>query len=160
MAPLTQWTWVWVNSGSWWWTGRPGLLQSMESQGVRHNWATELNWTELKSTRKVQRKCLYSSDEQSRLWLLKEPNSFWSLREHLQLRQSRIRKRLHFLWSFHTQEQYLTLEFNYFHLCCTWTFKILCELYFLARNLILGGSLYSGIGNFIIGWSFPMSNIR
>ena len=37
--------WVWVNSGSWWWTGRPGILQSMGSQRVGHNWATELNWT-------------------------------------------------------------------------------------------------------------------
>ena len=43
---LTQWPWVSVNSGSWWWTGRPGVLQSMGSQRVRHNWATELNWTE------------------------------------------------------------------------------------------------------------------
>ena len=40
------WTWVWVDSRSWWWTGRPGVLQFMGSQGVRHNWATELNWTE------------------------------------------------------------------------------------------------------------------
>ena len=45
MASLTQWTWVWVGSGSWWWTGRPGVLQFMGSQGVRHGWATELNWT-------------------------------------------------------------------------------------------------------------------
>ena len=41
MASPTQWTWVWVNSGSWWWTGRPGVLQSMGSQRVGHNWATE-----------------------------------------------------------------------------------------------------------------------
>ena len=47
MASLTQWTWVWVNSGSWWWRGRPGVLQFMELQRVRHDWATELNWTEL-----------------------------------------------------------------------------------------------------------------
>ena len=47
MASLTQWTWVWVNSGSCWWTGRPGMLQSMASQRVRHNWATELNWIKL-----------------------------------------------------------------------------------------------------------------
>ena len=40
----TQWIRVWVNSGSWWWPGRPGMLQSMGSQRVRHNWATELNW--------------------------------------------------------------------------------------------------------------------
>ena len=39
MASLTQWTWVWVNSGSSWWTGRPGMVQSMGSQRVRHNWA-------------------------------------------------------------------------------------------------------------------------
>ena len=44
MASLTQWTWVWVNSGSWWWTGRPGMLQSMGLQRVAHDWATELNW--------------------------------------------------------------------------------------------------------------------
>ena len=47
MASPTRWTWVWVNSGSWWWTGRPGVLHFMGSQRVRHNWATELNWTEL-----------------------------------------------------------------------------------------------------------------
>ena len=45
MASLTQWTWVWVDSRSWWWTGRPGVLQSMEWQRVGHDWATELNWT-------------------------------------------------------------------------------------------------------------------
>ena len=39
---VARWTWVWVNSGSWWWTGRPGLLQSMGSQRVGHDWATEL----------------------------------------------------------------------------------------------------------------------
>ena len=44
MASPTQWTWVWVNSGSWWWTGRPGVLQSMGSRRVRHKWATELSW--------------------------------------------------------------------------------------------------------------------
>ena len=38
------WTWLWASSGSWWWTGRPGVLQSMGSQKVRHNWVTELNW--------------------------------------------------------------------------------------------------------------------
>ena len=43
MASLTRWTGVWVNSGSWWWTGTPGLLQSVGSQRVGHDWATELN---------------------------------------------------------------------------------------------------------------------
>ena len=50
MASSTRCTWVWVNSGSWWWTGRPGVLQFMGSQRVVHDWATELNWTELKSS--------------------------------------------------------------------------------------------------------------
>ena len=45
MASLTRWTWVWVNSGSWWWTGRPGVLWFMGSQRVGHDWATELNRT-------------------------------------------------------------------------------------------------------------------
>ena len=45
MASLTQWTWVWVNSGSWWWAGRPGVLQFMGSQRVGHDWVTELNIT-------------------------------------------------------------------------------------------------------------------
>ena len=44
MASPTQWTWVWVNSGSCWWTGRPVVPQSMGSQRVRHDWVTELNW--------------------------------------------------------------------------------------------------------------------
>ena len=43
MASLTRWTGVWVNSRRWWWTGRPGVLQSMGSQQVGHDWATELN---------------------------------------------------------------------------------------------------------------------
>ena len=47
MASLTWWMWVCVNSGSWWWTGRPGVLRFMGSQRVGHDWATELNWTEL-----------------------------------------------------------------------------------------------------------------
>ena len=50
MASPTRWAWVWVNSGSWWWTGRPGVLRFMGSQRVRHDWATELNWTELNWT--------------------------------------------------------------------------------------------------------------
>ena len=44
MASLTQWTSVWVNSRSWWWTGRPGVLQSIGSQRAGRNWVTELNW--------------------------------------------------------------------------------------------------------------------
>ena len=47
MALPTWWMWVWVNSGSCWWTGRPGVLRFMGSQRVVDDWATELNWTEL-----------------------------------------------------------------------------------------------------------------
>ena len=54
MASLTQWKWVWVDSGSWWWTGRPGMVWLMGSQRVGHNWATELNWTEI-SVEKYQK---------------------------------------------------------------------------------------------------------
>ena len=46
MASWTRQTWVWVNSGSWWWTGRPGVLRFMVSQRVGHDWVTELNWTD------------------------------------------------------------------------------------------------------------------
>ena len=45
MASLTQWTWVWVNSGSWWWTGRPGVLWFMGRK--ESDTAERLNWTEL-----------------------------------------------------------------------------------------------------------------
>ena len=44
MASPTQWTWAWVDSGSWWWTGRPGVLRFVVLQRVGHDWTTELNW--------------------------------------------------------------------------------------------------------------------
>ena len=50
MASPIQWAWVWVNSRSWWWTGRPVVLRFMGSQRVGHDWATELNRTELKDS--------------------------------------------------------------------------------------------------------------
>ena len=50
MASPTQWTWVWIGFRRWWWTGKPGVLQSMGSQRVRHDWVTGLNWTELNWT--------------------------------------------------------------------------------------------------------------
>ena len=50
MASPTQWTWVWASSRSWWWTGKPGLLQSMGLQRIRHDLATELNWTSHSAT--------------------------------------------------------------------------------------------------------------
>ena len=44
MTSPTRWTWAWARSGSWWWTGKPGMLQFMRSQRVGHDWATKLNW--------------------------------------------------------------------------------------------------------------------
>ena len=52
IASPNQWTWVWAISGNWWWTGQPGVLQSMGSQRVGHVWLTELNWEQLKKNRR------------------------------------------------------------------------------------------------------------
>ena len=54
MASLTPWTWVWVHSGSWWWTGRPGVLRFMGSQRAGHHWVTELNCSILWLTTQLQ----------------------------------------------------------------------------------------------------------
>ena len=53
MASPTQWTWVWVNSGSLWWTGRPGVLRFLGLQRVGQDWATELNWTQPRASRET-----------------------------------------------------------------------------------------------------------
>ena len=69
MASPTQWTRVWVDSGSWWWTGRPGVLQSTGSQRVRCDWATELNWTETKVWKVLSQWLFYClSQSTSGLW--------------------------------------------------------------------------------------------
>ena len=60
MASLTQWSWVWVSSGSWWWTGRPSILQSMALERFRHGWVTELNST--------RQKLLLGGEELGLLW--------------------------------------------------------------------------------------------
>ena len=57
MASPTQWTWVWVNSRSWWWTGRPGMLPSLGPQRVRHHSATELtDWSKACSLKPKRRR--------------------------------------------------------------------------------------------------------
>jgi len=61
MASLTQWMWVWVNSGSWWWTGRPGVLRFMGSQRVGHDWVTELKFTKLVTKYKAWKQEKYNS---------------------------------------------------------------------------------------------------
>ena len=67
MASLTQWTWVWMNSGSWWWTGRPGVLRFMGSLRVRHDWATELNSTE-PITSKKEENCILRHRSHVQSW--------------------------------------------------------------------------------------------
>ena len=57
MASPTQWTWVWVNSGSWWWKGRPGGIRLVRSQSVGHNWVTEVNWTKCTTSFCIENKC-------------------------------------------------------------------------------------------------------
>ena len=70
IASPTQWTWVWARSESGWWTGKPGMLWSMGSQRVGHNWGTELNWT---------------NDQQRRKWITAQtleswcPHGLWNL---------------------------------------------------------------------------------
>ena len=59
MPSLTQWAWVWVNSGSWWWTGRPGVLRFRGLQRVGHDWATELNWLKVSDSMKYSCKHKY-----------------------------------------------------------------------------------------------------
>ena len=63
MASPTWWTWVWVNSGSWWCTGRPAVLRFMGSQRVGNGWVTELNWTEWEEA-----KTLYSELAKVKEW--------------------------------------------------------------------------------------------
>ena len=58
MASLTRWTWVSVNSGSWWWTGRPGVLRFMGSQRVGHDWETDLIWSHAFFTSSRDLNCL------------------------------------------------------------------------------------------------------
>ena len=73
MSSPTQWTWVWVNSGSWWWTGRAGMLRFMGSQRVRHDWATEQNWTSIiKSkmwTTSKKERSITRTDQKGRVFL-------------------------------------------------------------------------------------------
>ena len=68
MVSLTWWMWVWVNSGRWWWTGRPGVLRFVASQRVRHNWATELNWTELNLLRVATIEKIRNNYMLERMW--------------------------------------------------------------------------------------------
>ena len=73
MASPTRWTWVWAGSGSWWWTGKPDVLQSMESQRVRHDWVTELKHSAISYCN--NRTFYYWSHMVSRIIFLLAPSS-------------------------------------------------------------------------------------
>ena len=79
MESLTRWTWIWASSRSWWWTGRPGVLQSMGLQRVRHDWATGPNWTE-GTSEKGQAK---SGSPEAGNWILRtslgHPEGLWEI---------------------------------------------------------------------------------
>ena len=80
MVSLTRWTWVWVNSGSWWWTGRPGMLQFMGSQRVGHDWATEL--TELKGhlvPMIIKQQLLITKPLMTEKWFTTQHTWLWSV---------------------------------------------------------------------------------
>ena len=101
MASRTRWTWVWVNSGSWWWTGRPGVLQSMGSWTVGHGWVNNSNnhlatdpqagdgvvWTRL--TGAVRKGGGQGSDNSSIKRTLTPPSSFNSVCGNQMLKQPR-----------------------------------------------------------------------
>ena len=68
MSSPTQWTWVWVNSGSWWWTGRSALLQSMGLQRVGHDWVTEQQQQAVISSIKIYASVLCGSLDGRGIW--------------------------------------------------------------------------------------------
>jgi len=70
MASLTQWTWVSVNSRSWWWTARPGMLRFMGSQRVGHDWGTDLIWSDVICLLYVKLRMLYPIEKELIFWAI------------------------------------------------------------------------------------------
>ena len=92
MASLTQWTWVWVSSGSWWWAGKPGVLHFMGLQRVGHDWAAELNWTELTQW----------------TWVWANSRRYWRTRKPSMLQSTGLRRVRHELVT--EQQHYFTAQ--------------------------------------------------
>ena len=110
MASPTQWTWVWVNSWSCWWTGRPGVLRFMELQRVRHDWVTELNWTKDTFTGENQISYRWEFYENLRL-----PGSHPDLSRRNGSEISKWRKTIH--KKLRTASKCLVSECSYYHEC-------------------------------------------
>ena len=79
MASPTRWTWVWASSGSWWWTGRPGMLQSLESQRVAHDWVTEQNLSAGHWGYKSEQKQVLKKGHGCLCFIYKEQIFWWQL---------------------------------------------------------------------------------
>ena len=83
MASPTQWTWIWVNSKSWWWTGRPGVLQSIRLQRVGNNWTEWLNWNDWTIRNcpngAMRKKIKYLRMHEFMCMLINEWNSIWAI---------------------------------------------------------------------------------
>ena len=125
MASLTRWTWVSVNSRSWWWTGRPGVLRFMGSQRVRHDWETELNWTELNP---------YSKFPQT-LLSLRIPSDFHSFSQIPSESPSFIMSsQTHFFTN--SSQSHFLINFSYPPSC---RFQLIC----LLSEILLTSSEYS-----------------
>ena len=103
MASPTQWIWVWVNSRSWWWTGWPGMLQSMGLQRAGHDWVTELNWTDWSSVDSHFWKCEIS--------VFLENHDYWLSFIHSSRAKSSKRHRA---W------QEAVHLYRHYHLHCKW----------------------------------------
>ena len=81
--PPTRWMWVWVNSGSWWWTWSPDMPGFMGSQRVRHDWATELNWSQLQHG-----ECTEIMNHTNMFWKYYTFGIIWTLIEYVMVSQN------------------------------------------------------------------------
>ena len=88
MASLTRWIWIWASSGSWWWTGKPGMLQSMWLQRVRYNWETELK-VNASSLSKV-----FHRNKSQDISYAEDLEIIWFKSSHYVLKRKSIRERM------------------------------------------------------------------
>ena len=125
MVSLIQWRWIWVNSGSWWWTGRPGVLWFMGLQRVRHDWVTELNWTEEAPKKSLVLSPMWGTVKRCQLWTQKTSSKSHYLASSLTL-----------LPSLQNSEQYIYV-FLLFIQSMAFCYSSMNRLRNLSRALIL-----------------------